>query len=69
MQTNTPWRQTKRAARMKAPPNVRTPVVLENLDPESLPDHIDGFAADVTEFLECLNEFPEFADEQVTQLP
>lgn len=50
---------------MKAPPNVRTPVVLENLDPESFPDHIDGFAADVTEFLECLNEFPEFADEQV----
>lgn len=52
---------------MKAPPNVRTPVVLENLDPESLPDQIEGFAADVTEFLECLNEFPEFADEQVEQ--
>jgi hypothetical protein len=42
---------------------VRRPLVLEKLDPEKFPDQLGLFARDVTTFLHCLNEFPEFADE------
>ena len=54
-----------RRTRSKPPPNVRTPMVTADLDPESFPDQMDQFAEDITIFLECLNEFPEFADEAV----
>jgi hypothetical protein len=64
-QANLLWRPSKRAARMKAPPSVRTPIVLDNPDPESFPDQMEKFAEDITNFLECLNEFPEFTDEVV----
>jgi WD repeat-containing protein 26 len=57
-------RPTKRARR-KPPPNVRRPTVDENLDPENFPEQLESFAADVTTFLNCLNEFPEFTDEAV----
>ena len=42
-----------------------TPVIMDGLDPEDFPEKISQFAEDVTAFLECLNEFPEFADEVV----
>ena len=49
--------------RKRAPPHVRRPLVLEKLDPEEFPGQLELFARDVTTFLHCLNEFPEFADE------
>jgi WD repeat-containing protein 26 len=54
-----------RAARYKAPPHVARPTVDENLDPESFPEQLECLATDVTTFLRCLNEFPEFTDEAV----
>jgi len=56
--------KTKRN-RSKPPPNVRTPIVTGDLDPEDFPEQIAQFAEDITTFLECLNEFPEFTDEAV----
>jgi len=41
------------------------PVVDESLDPEDFPEQIEQLAIDVTTFLNCLNEFPEFTDEAV----
>ena len=52
-----------RRHRPKPPPNVRTPVISGDLDPEDFPNQMSQFAEDVTAFLECLNEFPEFTDE------
>ena len=60
---NLPLR-TKRN-RSKPPPNVRTPIVTGGLLPEDFPEQISQFAEDITTFLECLNEFPEFTDEAV----
>jgi len=54
-----------RRNRPKPPPNVRTPVITRDLDPEDFPEEISQFAEDITTFLECLNEFPEFTDEAV----
>ena len=62
-ESNLPPR-TKRN-RSKPPPNVRTPIVTGDLDPEDFPEQIARFAEDITTFLECLNEFPEFTDEAV----
>jgi WD repeat-containing protein 26 len=59
---NWPLRQKKKS---KPPPNVRTPVVAVDLDPEDFPEQLSLFVEDVTTFLTCLNEFPEFADEVV----
>jgi hypothetical protein len=56
---------TRRRKTRKPPPNVRRPIVDESLDPESFPEQLSSFAADVTTFLRCLNEFPEFTDEAV----
>jgi hypothetical protein len=55
----------KKGARRKPPPNVRRPTIDETLDPESFPEQLEAFAEDVTTFLNCLNEFPEFTDEAV----
>jgi hypothetical protein len=41
------------------------PTVDDNLDPEKFPEQIEQLAIDVTTFLNCLNEFPEFTDEAV----
>lgn len=49
----------------KPPPNVRTPVIAADLDPEDFPEQMSLFVEDITTFLTCLNEFPEFADEVV----
>jgi len=40
-------------------------VVTADLDPEDFPEQMAQFAEDITIFLECLNEFPEFTDEAV----
>lgn len=37
----------------------------ESLDPENFPEQLESLAVDVTTFLNCLNEFPEFTDEAV----
>ena len=55
--------KTKRHHR--APPHVLNPIVDEKLDPEDIPEQLQLFARDVTTFLDCLNEFPEFTDEAV----
>ena len=39
------------------------PVVTDDLEAEELPRQLKDFADDVTTFLDCLNEFPEFSDE------
>jgi hypothetical protein len=41
------------------------PTVDDSLDPESFPEQLEQLAIDVTTFLNCLNEFPEFTDEAV----
>ena len=51
--------------RHRAPPHVHNPKVSDKLDPEDFPEQLQMFAADVTTFLDCLNEFPEFTDEAV----
>ncbi len=38
---------------------------MEKLEPEDFPEQLQMFAQDVTTFLDCLNEFPEFTDEAV----
>jgi len=40
-------------------------VITGDLDPEDFPEEMAQFAEDITTFLECLNEFPEFTDEAV----
>ena len=40
-------------------------MVTADLDPEDFPEQMAQFAEDITIFLECLNEFPEFTDEAV----
>jgi WD repeat-containing protein 26 len=47
----------------KAPANVARPTVQDNLKPGDIPEELELLAQDVTTFLECLNEFPEFTDE------
>ena len=59
------WPLRTKRNRSKPPPNVRTPIVTGDLDPEEFPEQISQFAEDIITFLECLNEFPEFTDEAV----
>ena len=61
--THAPLRTERR--RPKPLPNVRTPVITEDLDPEDFPKQMSQFAEEITVFLECLREFPEFTDEVV----
>lgn len=56
--------QIKRV-RGKARLHVPRPTVPENVDPESFPEQLEFLAKEVTTFLRCLNEFPEFTDEAV----
>ena len=58
-------RRRWRIAQTKAPPHVARPTVTENLDLEYFPQQLEALATDVTTFLKCLNEFPEFTDEAV----
>src|ERR1700749_2832688 len=54
-----------RRRRKNGPAHIPRPSPDDNLDPENFPDQIEQFAVDVTTFLNCLNEFPEFTDEAV----
>ena len=54
-----------RRVKGKAQLHVPRPTVAENVDPESFPDQLEFLAKEVTTFLRCLNEFPEFTDEAV----
>ncbi|KAF8510291.1 WD40 repeat-like protein [Hysterangium stoloniferum] len=49
----------------KLPPNISCPSVEDDLKPENFTDQLEHLAQDITTFLECLNEFPEFTDEAV----
>ncbi|KDQ32012.1 hypothetical protein PLEOSDRAFT_1035373 [Pleurotus ostreatus PC15] len=51
--------------RYKPPPNVARPIIKEDLDVEDFPHQLESLGVDVTTFLDCLNEFPEFTDEAV----
>ncbi|KAI0821946.1 WD40 repeat-like protein [Trametes gibbosa] len=55
----------RKGRRHRAPPHVHNPIVMEKLEPEDFPEQLQMFAQDVTTFLDCLNEFPEFTDEAV----
>ncbi|OBZ67869.1 hypothetical protein A0H81_12274 [Grifola frondosa] len=57
------WRKGKK--HRHTPPHVHNTIVMEKLDPEDFPEQLQMFARDVTTFLDCLNEFPEFTDEAV----
>ncbi|KAF8636918.1 hypothetical protein AX17_003169 [Amanita inopinata Kibby_2008] len=57
----THWKRIK----YKAPPHIARPTITEKLDFEDFPAQFEALAADVTTFLNCLNEFPEFTDEAV----
>lgn len=37
----------------------------EHVDPETFPEQLEFLANEVTTFVRCLNEFPEFTDEAV----
>ncbi|KAF8893635.1 hypothetical protein BD779DRAFT_1396588, partial [Infundibulicybe gibba] len=58
-----PTTNPRRSAKYQAPQYVATPAIHGDLDPESFPSQLEALAADVTTFLHCLNEFPEFMDE------
>jgi WD repeat-containing protein 26 len=40
-----------------------TTSLTDNLDVEDLPDQLEKLSRDTVTLLDCLNEFPEFADE------
>ena len=48
----------------RVPINVKRPAG-EHLNVEALPSELEGLAKELTVFLHCLNEFPEFSDEGV----
>lgn len=58
-------RRGLRQVKGKAQLHVPRPTVSENLNLENFPEQLDYLAEEVTNFLRCLNEFPEFTDEVV----
>ncbi|KIL61047.1 hypothetical protein M378DRAFT_199629 [Amanita muscaria Koide BX008] len=55
------WKRIK----FKGSPHVARPMISEKLEMEQFPHYFEALAKDVTTFLHCLNEFPEFTDEAV----
>jgi hypothetical protein len=49
----------------KAELHIPRPTVTENLNPETFPQQFEFLGKEVSTFLKCLNEFPEFTDEAV----
>ncbi|PPQ66008.1 hypothetical protein CVT24_011952 [Panaeolus cyanescens] len=49
----------------KAQLHLPRPIVTHNLDPETFPDQLELLSKEVSTFVRCLNEFPEFTDEAV----
>ena len=58
-------RRMFRRIKGKAELHIPRPTVTENLDPETFPQQFEFLGKEVTTFLKCLNEFPEFTDEAV----
>jgi WD repeat-containing protein 26 len=58
-------RKQHRRKQKSAKTHYLKPTVDDSLDPENFPEQIEQLAIDVTTFLNCLNEFPEFTDEAV----
>ncbi|EKM77352.1 hypothetical protein AGABI1DRAFT_108190 [Agaricus bisporus var. burnettii JB137-S8] len=52
---------------VKSLARIARPIVNEDsdIDVEDFPDQMERFAGDIKEFLDCLNEFPEFTDEAI----
>ncbi|PBK89839.1 WD40 repeat-like protein [Armillaria gallica] len=65
VEAETPRRLHRRAKPSRPPQHFSRPVIDENLDLEDFPDQFEALAKDVTTFMNCLNEFPEFTDEAV----
>ncbi|KAL0959814.1 hypothetical protein HGRIS_011496 [Hohenbuehelia grisea] len=61
----TKTRRRHTTKRYKPPPNVAQPIIRDDLDVEAFPEQFQSLAQEVTTFLDCLNEFPEFTDEAV----
>ncbi|KAJ4478616.1 hypothetical protein C8J55DRAFT_542716 [Lentinula edodes] len=61
--------KSKRSYRLsgkhRALPHVARPTVDANIDLEEFPNQFEALAIEVTTFVNCLNEFPEFTDEAV----
>ncbi|KAF7791637.1 hypothetical protein EIP86_002657 [Pleurotus ostreatoroseus] len=55
----------RRLRKQNASTHVAVPSVPEDVDVERFPAELEGFANDIITFLECLNEFPEFTDENI----
>ncbi|KAF8591362.1 WD40 repeat-like protein [Ramaria rubella] len=58
-------RQSQSRRKGSKTPTVARPTVQNDLKPGDFPEELELLAHDVTTFLECLNEFPEFTDEAV----
>ncbi|KIM47068.1 hypothetical protein M413DRAFT_23353 [Hebeloma cylindrosporum] len=63
--TSSKRRRGFRRVKGKAQLHVPRPTVSENVDPETFPEQLEFLANEVTTFVRCLNEFPEFTDEAV----
>ncbi|KAG6908172.1 hypothetical protein DXG01_005872 [Tephrocybe rancida] len=57
--------KTRGASDILAPRHIAQPKVDETLDLREFPKQLKQLAEDVSTFLNCLNEFPEFTDEAV----
>lgn len=55
----------RRLRKLNATNHVAVPAVPEDVDVECFPVELEGFANDFITFLDCLNEFPEFTDENI----
>ncbi|THV01875.1 WD40 repeat-like protein [Dendrothele bispora CBS 962.96] len=53
------------SVRHRAMPHIARPAINDNLDLEDFPVQFEMLAEEVTTFVNCLNEFPEFTDEAV----
>jgi hypothetical protein len=53
--------------RIKSLARIARPIVDENSDTdvEDFPDQMEKFAVNIKDFIDCLNEFPEFTDEAI----
>ncbi|KAJ3866493.1 hypothetical protein EV359DRAFT_71777 [Lentinula novae-zelandiae] len=58
-------RSYRLSGRHRALPHVARPTVDANIDLEEFPNQFEALATEVTTFVNCLNEFPEFTDEAV----
>jgi WD repeat-containing protein 26 len=53
------------SVRHRAMPHIARPSISDDLDLEDFPEQFEELATEVTTFVNCLNEFPEFTDEAV----